>query len=683
MMLQLGGVVATGSAALDSGIGDTALETINGETYLYSLTGQGGGIVVWHLVEGAVPQQQDIEYFSGTISGTVGRSGEMVSLLGGDHIVLDVRSAAGLVSYEILPDGSIGELQETGTLSGGGGYSALVQVSFGSVDILAVAQEGSGLISTYTVGSDGSLTFAGAVAGQADSIQTAQSGSDQFVVATDDTSNSITTYLVDSSAATLSLADSGDGVSTLGIGAPTAVEIVQVHGHSWVIVAGSESNTISVMELSGDGRLIPTDHVLDTLNTRFESAQDLAVVEVNGQVFVVAGGGDDGVTLFTLTPDGQLVYLDSFADTLSTGLQNVESLSVAHVGDEIQIFAASQEEAGLTQLTFSVADLGIAADGYGTVTGTAQNDMLSGSILDATLLGGGGDDILIAGIGATMMTGGSGSDIFVMQTGTAMTTITDFEVGSDRLDLFDYPFLRSPGQLTFTSTAQGAQIEYLDNVVQVFSASGAPLTSSDVFGAGFGGPDHIPLDLNGLGGLDPDSSAGIQGNITIDSQAANPGLSNAEIRFTPDGGGTVNVQADDEGRFDLDLPSGTFIGELDIIKSYSAGTGEITALDALQVLRLSVGLDPTWGQAAPEDLIAADINQDGLINALDALAILQIAVGLPTAHEAEWVFLDADADLSGITSSNVTYETGVDVVAVDGVITTDMTSILLGNLEAV
>ncbi|WP_170464648.1 hypothetical protein [Ruegeria arenilitoris] len=70
------------------------------------------------------------------------------------------------------------------------------------------------------------------------------------------------------------------------------------------------------------------------------------------------------------------------------------------------------------------------------------------------------------------------------------------------------------------------------------------------------------------------------------------------------------------------------------------------------------------------------------INALDALSILQVAVGQPTAAQPEWVFIDSNADLSGITRNNVSYDTGVDVTAVDSVITVDMTSILLGNLEA-
>ena len=529
---------------------------------------------------------------------------------------------------------------------------------------------------------DGTLTSSGVIVARSDSMQSLSIGADNFVIAADGASNTVSTYRVDGGTGAITGVDNSEALTTLGIATPTAVEVIQAYGKSWVVVAGAESNSLSVMELAADGRLIPTDHVLDSLHTRFESVQDLSVVEVNGHVFVVAGGGDDGVTLFAMTPGGQLVHLDSFADTLQSGLQNVESFSVAQVGDELQILVASQQDAGLTQLTVDVADLGVVRSGLGTVNGTVGNDMLSGTILPTTLIGGAGDDILIAGSAATTMTGGSGADIFVMQYGAETTTITDFQAGIDRLDTFDYPLLRTPGQLTFTVTAQGARIEYFNETIYVNSASGGPLTSAQVFGAGFGGPDHIPVDFGDFGGLEPGSSDGVLGDVSINSETANPSLSDAEISFTPNGGATISARADSNGRFDLNLPSGTFEGEFDVIKTYSTASKDINALDALQVLRISVGLDPTWGPASPENLIAADFNRDGSVNALDALSILQVAVGQPTAVRPEWVFIDSDADLSGITRTDVSYDTGANVVAVDGVIASDMTSILLGNLEA-
>ncbi len=680
-MLQFERVVATGTAALDSGIGDTALKTFNGETYLYSTSGSGGGLVSWRLVEGAGPKEQDQQYFDASIAHQVGRSGTPIHLAGNNQLVLDVDTAPGLVGYELNADGTIGALQETDALAGGGDIAAAVQVTIGAGDLLALAHEDTGQIGTYSINGDGSLSPAHSINASASTLQTLQSGSNHFIVGADATSGTISSYSIDQGSGVLSEVAGNDDIQTLGISSPTAVETIQAYGKSWIVVAGSQSNSLSVMELDASGQLKPTDHILDTLHTRFGAVQDLSILEVNGRVFVVAGGGDDGITLFTMTPDGQLIHMDSFADTLDSGLQNVQTISVAHMGDELQIFVSSQHDAGLTQLSVSIADLGIVAKGFGTVTGTAQDDMLKGGILDTILDGGAGDDMLITGTSSTTMTGGAGADIFVIRQTSGPTLITDFHAGTDRLDLTDYPFLRTPAQLDFTSTAQGAQIAYRDETIELVSANGTSLTTEQVFGAGFGGPDHIPFNLGS--GPDNNSSDGVAGGFTLNSTTPNAALGNAEIRFTPDGGSAIVAQANAQGEFDLDLPDGAFSGQLDIIKSYSTASSEITALDALQVLRMSVGLDPTWGPATAENYIAADITRDGSVNALDALAILQVAVGQPSAHNAEWVFLDANADLSGISRSNVTYETGAEVTIVDSDLSVDMTSILLGNIEAV
>ncbi len=681
MMLQFERVVATGTAALDSGIGDTALKTFNGETYLYSTSGSGGGLVSWRLVEGAGPQEQDQQYFDASIAYQVGHSGTPIHLAGNDQLVLDVDTATGLVGYELNADGTIGALQETNALSGGGDIAAAVQVTIGAGDLLALAHEDTGQIGTYSINGDGSLSPAHSINASASTLQTLQSGSNHFIVGADATSGTISSYSIDQGSGVLSEVAGNDDIQTLGISSPTAVETIQAYGMSWIVVAGSQSNSLSVMELDASGQLKPTDHILDTLHTRFGAVQDLSILEVNGRVFVVAGGGDDGITLFTMTPDGQLIHMDSFADTLDSGLQNVQTISVAHMGDELQIFVSSQQDAGLTQLSVSIADLGIVAEGFGTVTGTAQDDMLKGGVLDTILDGGAGDDMLITGTSSTTMTGGAGADIFVIRQTSGPTVITDFQAGTDRLDLTDYPFLRTPAQLDFTSTARGAQIAYRDETIELVSANGTSLTNEQVFGAGFGGPDHIPVNLGS--GPDNNSSDGVAGGFTLNSTTPNAALGNAEIRFTPDGGSAVVAQANAQGEFDLDLPDGAFSGQLDIIKSHLTASSEITALDALQVLRMSVGLDPTWGPATAENYIAADITRDGSVNALDALAILQVAVGQPSAHNAEWVFLDANADLSGISRSNVTYETGAEVTIVDSDLSVDMTSILLGNIEAV
>ncbi|WP_058277192.1 hypothetical protein [Ruegeria atlantica] len=83
------------------------------------------------------------------------------------------------------------------------------------------------------------------------------------------------------------------------------------------------------------------------------------------------------------------------------------------------------------------------------------------------------------------------------------------------------------------------------------------------------------------GGLELGSSYGVLGDVSVNSETANSSLSDAEISFTPHGGATISARADSNGWFDLNLPSGTFEGEFDVLKTYSTASKDINALDAL------------------------------------------------------------------------------------------------------
>lgn len=95
-------------------------------------------------------------------------------------------------------------------------------------------------------------------------------------------------------------------------------------------------------------------------------------------------------------------------------------------------------------------------------------------------------------------------------------------------------------------------------------------------------------------------------------------------------------------------------GQLD----YDRSSRAIVAQDALDALRLAVGLQTTQGTADAYDYIAADFNRDGRVTAQDALEILRYAVGLSTALDTEWTFVDSNGDLSGVSRQDVSYQSG-------------------------
>uniref|UniRef100_UPI0024906E68 hypothetical protein n=1 Tax=Lentibacter algarum TaxID=576131 RepID=UPI0024906E68 len=112
-----------------------------------------------------------------------------------------------------------------------------------------------------------------------------------------------------------------------------------------------------------------------------------------------------------------------------------------------------------------------------------------------------------------------------------------------------------------------------------------------------------------------------------------------------------------------------------------ASEDAIGAYDALQALRLAVGLTKSDGTAEWHDYLAADINKDGRVGADDALDILKFAVGLTDGSSADWIFVDGDADWSGVDRRNTDYDEGVmlEDVLVDTSI--NMIGILVGDLD--
>jgi Ca2+-binding RTX toxin-like protein len=107
----------------------------------------------------------------------------------------------------------------------------------------------------------------------------------------------------------------------------------------------------------------------------------------------------------------------------------------------------------------------------------------------------------------------------------------------------------------------------------------------------------------------------------------------------------------------------------------------VTANDALQALRLAVGLEKTSGPTEWHDYIAADMNGDGRVTANDALNILKYAVGLQDVAPARWVFLDRDIETSTISRANTEYDEGLTITALESSSSVEMIGILVGDVN--
>jgi len=499
--LSFQSIVTTGQIPLDYNI--TGLEfhqTAQGLTLLAS-SGVNGGLSSYLLTGSSPAQLTDTEIFSAGMSSTASGSISLLDMGGVTYALTGGSSPSQMDGFVISDSGNIGS---TAVLSGigtaQGGSTVMETLTLAAHDMLYMAElDGSGIkayrldgLAQYDAAA--SVTDTGfSYAQNVVALRQTEVAGNSFLLAASASEDGVSCYLVDPVTGALEVRGVMGAQNGLGISNPTDMEVVTAYGHSFAIVASAGSHSLSVLEITETGSLVTADHVIDTQNTRFGSVASLETFEVGGQVYVLAGGGDDGISLFTLLPDGRLLHLETLEDTIEMGLSNVAEIAAHQIGQQVQVFVTSQAEAGLTQFSFDVSQQGVqvlGADLSDTLTGTSGDDIVGGGAGNDVLYGYGGDDILLDGTGSDQLYGGAGRDIFVLTADGVLDRIMDFSVGQDRVDLSSFRMLYSLDQLTFTSTSYGAEVVFRDEVIEIHNQNGGPLTRTEIFGDEFTGPDR-------------------------------------------------------------------------------------------------------------------------------------------------------------------------------------------------
>lgn len=289
---------------------------------------------------------------------------------------------------------------------------------------------------------------------------------------------------------------------------PGAMAVTEAaDGTLYVVVTASGSGSLSVLEVSDDGRgLAPVDHLIDSLDTRFAHASHVTSITVGGQNFVLAAGNDQGISLLTVLPGGRLQHLDAMAGTAETPLRGITALEAMATPDGIRIWASTEAAPYLSEFTISLPDLGetlFSKPQGGAVNGTGRDDVLVGNDGGDVISGNGGSDILMDGAGVDELTGGSGADTFIFFRDDARDIVTDFDPLSDRIDLSDFTHIDGIGALSITSRIWGAEIRIGNDVLEVRTADGTRLSADDFTPANLITGNRIDTNVAGEPANDP------------------------------------------------------------------------------------------------------------------------------------------------------------------------------------
>lgn len=260
----------------------------------------------------------------------------------------------------------------------------------------------------------------------------------------------------------------------LWVSAPNALATATVGGQLFLILGAAGSDSLTVIRVNTWGGLFIESHYIDTLDTRFGNVQAIETFQIGNRSFVIAGGGDDGLSLFELDPGGTLFHIETIADQTDTTLMNIAALTVEVVNGVAVVFAAGSDS-GFTQFTIdlgNIANSKVGNDLDNTITGGSKMDLIAGKDGDDILYGNGNDDRLIDGAGVDTLYGGSGADVFVFVDDNRMDVVADFEPGTDRIHLGDFAMLYTFEQLQFTQKSYGVLLTIGNDRFQIISASG-------------------------------------------------------------------------------------------------------------------------------------------------------------------------------------------------------------------
>lgn len=583
---------------------------------LYSITHIGGGFAAFAIASASQPIRMiDSRAHSG-LAGYVGSPELAVVELGGQPALFGAGLINGMGLGTLLEGGgSFGagvRLQGANRLAGD--VILLGEFETPQGQFLYSVRDGKTAFETWRVSDSGAVSLvgraqlpwgAGMTGTEISDMEVVRLGDRSFVLSVSALGNYVAAQLLHADgtagSARMLWADRG-----LGLNQPSHLTTVTVGSVTYVVVASSQSSSLTVLRLTYSGELLPADHVIDELTTRFQAATALDSVSVDGRAFVFVGGGDDGVSVFTMTPEGRLLHLVTLVDANDLALADVSTLSAAVIDGQIVLFVASRTESGITQFVFDPGQIGLTrVMGEGRQDGTAGNDMMQAGPGTRALVGGAGDDILIAGETALTMVGGAGADTFVPREVGDYIIITDFERGIDRLDMSLLGMIRSTAQLQFSPQADGIKIHFGDTIVVIRTSDGTTLQAgyfdNSLFPiAHYDAPD---MRTNILGGAGNDRLTAGRYGSSINGLGGNDLLLGGDGKDLVRGGDGADTIAGGGGNDTLHGGSG-----IDILRGHG-GNDILLGNDGNDALNGGAGNDIVQGGAG-NDLMIGEQGDD-------------------------------------------------------------------------
>lgn len=246
---------------------------------LYTATRAGGGVLALGVGAAGLSLLDVVATPSGATLPAPAQL-DICTLNGQEVLLVTGANSSRLGGFGLEPDGSLGAAaQVIGSPSGTIAAQIMVQVA--GQTYCYMNKLGDAGVLSYQVQPNGSMVFLDNLLAQGGfqgvdiaAFSSVKIGGAQYLLALSNGQDAVRSYRIAADGGLTQVASLG-AAGGLGLAAPSALEVVQLAGVTYALVAGAGSSSISVVQIGSNGSLGLTDHVVDTLDTRFQGVEAL------------------------------------------------------------------------------------------------------------------------------------------------------------------------------------------------------------------------------------------------------------------------------------------------------------------------------------------------------------------------------------------------------------------------
>ncbi|MGB9365254.1 MAG: hypothetical protein WCE79_04490, partial [Xanthobacteraceae bacterium] len=381
-------VTDAGGLELDGAFGVTTA-VVNGTTYLFVAGQQDDGISVFSVAaNGTLTNAFNIDDASNAALELDGARHVTTAVVGGttylfatgnidDGIsVFSVANNGALTNVFNVDDASSPALLDAASgiataLSGGNRYLIVTSIANDAVSVFSVAATGALTLASSVV-DDATLELDGASA-----VTTAIVSGITYVFVAGAIDDGVSTFRLNTDGSLTNIAAGNvTDAGALELDGAQALTTAVVGGTTYLFVAGTPDDGISVFSVAANGTLTNVFNVTDDATLKLVGASDLTTTVVNGTTYLyAAGAGDSGVSVFSVAANGALTNVSNISDAGSLELSGAAGLATATINNTAYVFGTGSTDDGVSVLNQSAP-----SGQYWTVIGGAPADTSSSHV---------------------------------------------------------------------------------------------------------------------------------------------------------------------------------------------------------------------------------------------------------------------------------------------------------------